>query len=273
MPIWKFAAAALCCCLFLGGCGSFGGNEEKAAPVQERPAETAETTAMAVPDKGIPVLMYHKIGDEEDNDAVLLESHLREQMEYLKREGYHPITLDELYGYVTEGKAVPVKPVVLTFDDGYPDTYTIVMPMMKEYGFPCTVFVPTDDTDKGLRLSWPQVLEMKDAGMTIASHSYRHERLTDMDEETAAQYVSLSQERLRGQLGADNVYFCYPYGRTDDAVKALMKENGIKMAVTMNPGWAKYGDDPYAINRIWIGNAVELENFAQRIATDQYEER
>ena len=52
-----------------------------------------------------------------------------------------------------------------------------------------------------------------------------------------------------------------------------MKKHGIKLAVTMNPGWAKRGDNPYAVNRIWIGNAVDIENFKQRVTTEQYEER
>lgn len=273
LHIRKLAAAALCCCVFLGGCSVSDRDEDKQNLPAPNPETAAETAAAAVPEKGIPVLMYHMIGDEPDNDAVLLESHLREQMQYLKDNGFHPISLDQLYDYIVHGNAVPVNPVVLTFDDGYPDTYFVVMPLMKEYGYPCAVFVPTDDTDKGLRLTWQQVREMQEAGMTIASHSYRHERLTDMDRATAEEYVRLSQGRLKEVLGTENEYFCYPYGRADEAVRELMKENGIKLAVTMNPGWAKYGDDPYAIRRIWIGNPVELENFAQRITTEQYEER
>lgn len=116
---------------------------------------------MAVPKQGIPVLMYHMIGDVPDNDAVLLESHFREQMKFLKDNDFHPITMDQLYDYMVHDKPVPVRPVVLTFDDGYPDTYSIVMPVLKEYGFAGTVFVPTYDTDQATRLNWQQVKEMK----------------------------------------------------------------------------------------------------------------
>ena len=56
-------------------------------------------------------------------------------MKFLKDNGYHPLTMDQLYDYVVNGAAVPEKPVVLTFDDGYADTYSIVYPLMKEYGF------------------------------------------------------------------------------------------------------------------------------------------
>ena len=55
---------------------------------------------MAVPKEGIPVLMYHMIGDVPDNDAVLLESHFREQMKFLKDNDFHPLTMDQLYDYL-----------------------------------------------------------------------------------------------------------------------------------------------------------------------------
>ena len=125
---------------------------------------------------------------------------------------------------MTEGKAVPVKPVVLTFDDGYPDTYSIVMPVMKEFGFPCTVFIPTYDADQGTRLTWQQIQEMKDAGITIASHSYRHERLTELSAAAVEEDVQKSQEELKQRLGIDNEFFCYPYGRVNEAVEDVMKK-------------------------------------------------
>lgn len=263
---------ACLCCALLGGCG-LSSSDTKTAAESKAPAAQQEQVEMAVPEKGIPVLMYHMIGDVPDNDAVLLESHLREQMQFLKDNGFHPITLQQLHDYMTKGKAVPVKPVVLTFDDGYPDTYSIVMPIMKEYGFPCTVFIPAHDADEGTRLTWQQIKEMKDAGMTIASHSYRHERLTDLTAAAVEEDVKKSQAELKQQLGIDNVFFCYPYGRTNADVEQIMKDNGILLAFTMNPGWAKYGDNPYAVKRIWIGNAVDIENFKQRVTTEQYEER
>ena len=46
----------------------------------------------------------------------------------------------------------------LTFDDGYADTYSIVYPIMKEYGFAATVFINPGDV--GTRLTWDQVREM-----------------------------------------------------------------------------------------------------------------
>lgn len=118
MRIWKLACLAILCCFLLVGCTpTQSGDTAKADKAPQAQVE------MAVPKQGIPVLMYHMIGDVPDNDAVLLESHFREQMKFLKDNDFHPITLDQLYDYMVHNKPVPVRPVVLTFDDGYPDTY------------------------------------------------------------------------------------------------------------------------------------------------------
>lgn len=88
-----------------------------------------------------------------------------------------------------------------------------------------------------------------------------------------ADEVKKSQAELKEQLGITNEYFCYPYGGYTREAGDVLKAAGIKMAVTMDPGWAKYGDNLYAVKRIWIGNAVDIENFKQRVTTPQYEER
>lgn len=207
---WKLLALIAACVMFLGGCST-----DNTSP-KEAVTET-EQVEMAVPDKGIPVLMYHMIGvdpDDPHNQACLREENFRAQMKFLKDNDFHPITMDQLYEYMVHHKPVPVRPVVLTFDDGYADTYSIVMPVMKEYGFACTVFIPTYDADQGTRLTWQQIKEMHDAGIQIASHSYHHERVNEQGPDTLAKEIAKSQEELKAQLGIDNAYFAIPMAAT-----------------------------------------------------------
>ena len=251
--------------VIIAGC-SFGAapttesKPEAKAPVQEK-------VATAVP-KGIPVLMYHKIGPDKDNDAVLREDLFLAQMKFLKDKGFHPITMEQLYDYVTSGKAVPVKPVVLTFDDGYADTYSVVYPALKKYGFAATVYVNPGDV--GQRLTWEQIKEMKDGGVTIASHGYNHVRMNELSAAAKKDNIVKAQQALKDKLDIDNVWFCYPYGRVDAQAEAAAKGAGIRLAVTMNPGWVHQGDNPLTLHRIWIGNAVDLAHFEERITTEQY---
>lgn len=252
----------------LAGCGSDSTQREsgKSSVLPQKQVE------MVVP-KGIPVLMYHMIGNVKDNDAVLSEANFRQQMKFLKDNDFHPISMQQLYDYMVNNKPVPIRPVVITFDDGYPDTYSIVMPVMKEYGFKCTVFIPTYDADQGTRLKWDQIKEMQKSGMDICSHGYRHERMPNMTAAALAEEINKSQAELKQQLGIQNEFFCYPYGGYNPTAEAALKKAGIKMAVTMDPGWANYGENPYAVERIWIGNAVDIDNFKERVTKENYSQR
>lgn len=267
LRIWKLLCVAIIGCMLLAGCGSNAAeNTTKSAAAQQKQVE------MVTP-KGIPVLMYHMIGEVKNNDAVLSEKNFRQQMKFLKDNDFHPITLQQLYDYMANNKPVPIRPVVITFDDGYPDTYSIVMPIMKEYGFACTVFIPTYDADQGTRLNWSQIKEMKANGIDICSHGYHHERMNEMSAKKIDEEVTKSQAELKQQLGITNEFFCYPYGNDSPATRAAFKKAGIKLAVTMNPGWAHYGDNLLSVNRIWIGNAVDIGNFKERVTTEQYSQR
>ena len=252
--------------MLIAGCAA---DTKEPAPEAAKPAavKTETTVATAVP-KGIPVLMYHKVGPDEDNDAVIREDLFRAQMKLLHDKGFNPITMEQLNDYVRNGKAVPVKPVVLTFDDGYADTYSIVYPVLKEYGFAATVFVNPGDV--GTRLTWEQIKEMQKGGVTIASHGYDHVRMSELSKSEQLDNIVKAQKALKDELGIDNKWFCYPYGRQDDYTQKAAEDNGILLAVTMNPGWVHHGDNPYALQRIWIGNAVDLKHFEERITTEDY---
>lgn len=194
----------------LTGCGGQGG--EKAASSQPVAASAqaadpnlkpgvavvhrAADVKYSVPE-GVSVLMYHMIGDEQGNAAIMTEANLRIQMNYLRDHGYHPITMQELYDYVTKGAPLPEKPVCITFDDGYLDSYTIVYPLMKEYGFPWTLFLITDDVGKPYnRMTWDQLKEMANShAVTIASHTLSHPKLHNLA--TRAEKRRRSSRRIR----------------------------------------------------------------------------
>ena len=255
--------------VLMAGCGNTVGHEVGQKEAQKPAAPQTESVKLVVP-KGIPVLMYHKLGYEKDNDAVLAPKNFEEQMKLLHDKGYHTLTMEQLYAYVTEGKAVPVKPVVITFDDGYKDTYTIAYPILKKYNFHATLFI--NPSNIGERLTWDELKEMQAGGMTISNHSYYHKHLAQMSPEEALMNISKGQEILNAQMGIENPWFCYPYGSYNKVVIGYVQDQGMKMAMAMSPGWAHKGDNPYKIDRVWIGNPVDIKHFEQRITTEHYED-
>ena len=261
IPLVTLLVVALA--MVLAGCGLLSQKTEppsSTAPVKE---------VKMVHPSGIPVLMYHKIGDDKDNDAVIREDLFREQMKFLKDNGYNPLTMDQLYDYVVNGAAVPEKPVVLTFDDGYADTYSIVYPIMKEYGFAATVFINPGDV--GTRLTWDQIREMHKNGITISNHGFQHIEMGQLSEAKQIENITKAQEALAKEVGIkDNPWFCYPYGDKNEFTDAATKKAGIKMSMAMKSGWAHTGDNPYYILRVWVGNAVDIKHFEERISTEHF---
>lgn len=289
---WKKVAALSAASLLalsafaLTGCGGQGG--EKVASSQPAAASAqaanpnlkpgvavvhrAADVKYSVPE-GVSVLMYHMIGDEQGNAAIMTEANLRIQMNYLRDHGYHPITMQELYDYVTKGAPLPEKPVCITFDDGYLDSYTIVYPLMKEYGFPWTLFLITDDVGKPYnRMTWDQLKEMANShAVTIASHTLSHPKLHNLATRAEKEKeIVEANKALKYQLGIDNVWLAYPYGDYDDEVIDICKKAGIKMAVTTDAGRVHVGSFPYDLKRAYIGNDISIARFSERLNKDNY---
>ena len=292
---WKKCAAVFAALLgisgavFLGGCGMW-----KSGVPKEDAVNMAEASSVKVKDpnfkpgtaivhrdadveysvpEGVSILMYHMIGDMKNNSAVMTEDNLRIQMQYLKDHGYHPITMQELYDYVTKGEKLPSKPVCITFDDGYLDSYTIVYPMMKEFGYPWTLFLITDDVGKSYnRMTWEQLKEMADSGaVTIANHTLSHPKLHNLPTRAEKENEIIGANKaLKYHLGIDNLWFAYPYGDYDDEVIDICKKAGIKLAVTTDAGRVHVGSYPYDLKRVYIGNNVSLARFMERLTKDNY---
>lgn len=277
------SAAAALSLFALAGCGAEKAEKAPAkavtaAAVQEdlKPGVAAvkrdPSVKYTVPE-GVSVLMYHMIGDQQGNAAIMSEANLRMQMNYLRDHGYHPITMQELYDYVTKGAPLPEKPVCITFDDGYLDSYTIVYPLMKEYGFPWTLFVITDDVGQPYnRMTWAQLKEMADSHtVTISNHTLSHPKLHNLKtaEEKRKEIVEANMA-LKYHLGIDNPWLAYPYGDYDDEVIEICKKAGIKMAVTTDSGRVHVGSYPYDLKRVYIGNDISIGRFSERLNKDNY---
>ena len=241
------------------------GPKEKLAEPAEQPRNVLPLEMPAV---GVPVLMYHSVTDEKNNDAVISPERFAAQMEFLKKNDYHPISLDELYGYLQKGEKLPLRPVMLTFDDGYRDTYETVLPILKQHGFKSVLFLSVGEM--GRRLTWQEVTEMKSAGMEIASHGFAHDELTGRSREEQKKDILQAKEILDRQLKQNTKYFCYPNGSYNRDTLELLQANGFLLAVTIDPGWVKKGDLPFTLRRIWIGNEVDLKNFQERLTRENY---
>ena len=189
----------------------------------------------------IPVLVYHNLGPQAKGRLVLAVDAFTEQMRYLKSEGYRVVTLAEFVEWLQLRRQLPKKTVVLTFDDGYRSFRDYAYPLLKQLGFPATLFVYTDYVGAGKNaLSWEDLRSLAAEGFDIQAHSKTHNDLRRGDSETEAQYAKRMQAELadpprlfQRQLGRPVPFLAYPYGRVDDSLIARVKEQGYTAGFTV----------------------------------------
>lgn len=220
--------------------------------------------------RGVPVLMYHKVGVPPAGSKLkklwVTVDQLRWQMGYLKRRGHAPLTLRRVAELLDAGAPVPSNAVVITFDDGYKNNLTEGLPVLREFGFPATIFVVTNAigrdnfwhdpaTETRLpMLTWDDVRALRDAGWDIGSHTLNHPRLARLSPEEAKKELEESRSTLARELGEPPVSFAHPYGNGADdlPLRLAIQAAGYKTACSVHQGLADPRGAPLALKRIFV---------------------
>jgi peptidoglycan/xylan/chitin deacetylase (PgdA/CDA1 family) len=186
----------------------------------------------------VPILMYHYVQDLPPNVGRLTYNlsisvkAFQAEMDLLAADSFHPVTIDDLRLYFTGQRALPSKPVVLTFDDGYLDLYTTVFPILKQHGFRAVAYIVSGFVDRPRYVTSSMVKEMDFSGIEIASHTVDHPNLARTSAPLVAFEVVQSKAWLEKLVGHPVVDFAYPSGRFDDAVVRALQAAGYSTATT-----------------------------------------
>jgi peptidoglycan/xylan/chitin deacetylase (PgdA/CDA1 family) len=253
------------------GPGAQNGGTPKAAAAtpqaQHSSSDKAAADKPAVKKKfSIPVLNYHSIDVNPDNNAVLDPKKLDEQMAHLASEGYKSLTLREFID-IWDGKLeAPDKAVLLTFDDGYTDNYTNAMPILKKYDFRATMFVSVGMTGQdGYFADWDQIRAMRDAGWDIQPHGATHPYLNKLSAEEQELEIAESIKQLKEHTGVDTLAFCYPYGNRNATTLKLLEKHGVRFAFTIDQGRTEPSQSPLELKRIFIGGKESMATFLKKL--------
>lgn len=143
--------------------------------------------------------------------------------------------------------------VVLTFDDGYEDTYTTAFPLMRERGIPFTLYVATDMIERGPEagvhpLGWGQIREMLDTGLlTLGAHTHTHRDLRGVEQEDVLRELEVSNDIIEQRTGVTPRHFAYPWGYWAERAHGAVAET-YETAVLGAPLW-RSGFDTHQIFR------------------------
>lgn len=234
--------------------------------------EVEENEALDVPrdQTRVTVLGYHNFSKKAPvTDMLMRTSEFREQMAYLRRAGITVISMQEFLEWRLGTRTLPARCALITLDDGWKSVYTDAYPILKEFGYPFTLFLYTNYLHgRGDSLTPAQVKEMQANGATVGSHSVRHlypSRWKKTEKEGPEAYAALvdaelgeSQKKLSAMFGPVNTY-CYPGGYNTPGMLEKMPGYGYVAAFTVIPGKVTSTTDALLIPRYMVfGNKSSI---------------
>ncbi len=236
---------------------------------------------------GTVILMYHAFGQpgEIASRYVLPGRRFGRQIAWLRRRGYHVLSLEEYLSYRRSHSFPPARSVVITVDDGYAEIRTVAYPMVKRHGYHLTVFVVTrpgsnsNNWDQGMApagrplLSDMAMREMQGPTVSYGAHTRSHPVLTSLPDSTAREEIVGARQDLEALIGHPPLTFAYPYGKTNDAVQSLVRAAGYEGAVGVRAGLNGPGTPQFALHRTEIRGTDSFWRFLLALWTGRTELR
>lgn len=240
--------------------------DEKKLTVTKLPSDVRQTipnTSTKSATFRLPILMYHYVEYVQDkNDTIRaslnIQPHIfEEQIKTLKDNGYTFLHMSEVGEIIKSKQKLPQKPIVLTFDDGYRDFYTDVLPIITKHKVKAVIYVVPGFLDKPNFLFISQLMEIaKNNLVEIGAHTMHHTYLKGSTLERATYETSQSKIELEKLLNRKVISFAYPYGAFDGQAIEEVKKAGFTTAVSTLPGIEVTGNNTYFLFRLRPGQRI-----------------
>jgi peptidoglycan/xylan/chitin deacetylase (PgdA/CDA1 family) len=231
---------------------------------------------------GLPILMYHKVKPAALDPWTVTLIQLDRQFDYLKSASYQAITCRELIEHLNARAALPEKPILITFDDGYADNLLHACPLLERHGLRATMFLPVkfiggeNEWDGGGErlLDYDQLKSMSPDVIEFGLHSFAHGNYCRMSP------GEIEADLRRGIAGLESRglpfvrALAYPYGRSPlrrwggrGAMRTLLKSLGIECGLRIGNRVNRLPiADRHALQRLDIRREGTLETFRRKLA-------
>ncbi len=182
------------------------------------------------------VLQYHHIDTTTPRITSTSPDEFRNHLAFIKQSGIEVWPLSKLVSAIQGPVPTadhPIQVVAITFDDAYHSIYETAYPILREHGFPFTVFVATEPVEAARAgfMSWEQLKEMAAHGATIANHTHTHAHLIRLHEgestddwlQRVEHEITTAQKLIEHHLGDAPKLFAYPYGEYSPEVLEVVE--------------------------------------------------
>lgn len=234
----------------------------------------------------IAVLCYHNLATEEEKqnfpeeaDWTITVDNFKEQLEYLKKNNYKTLTMEEFYKWKNNELDLPYRSVLITFDDGFLSNYEYAFPLLKQYDMNATVFVVGSFIDNSTDNEWNgniktymtkdilKKIENEYPNIEIYSHSYN---LHYQGAANQKKDILIEDIQKFNHFYRENTIFCYPFGQYNDTFENALKENDYQLAFKYGPDKKDYkkasrNDNSFEIPRLNVSHGMNIFKFAIRL--------
>lgn len=239
-----------------------------------------EAAPAPVPSHAV-VFIYHRFGDDRYPSTDTTTEQFKAQLDWLAANDYQVWPLPKIVQSLQDDKDIPDHVVAITVDDAFQSFYQNGYPLLKDHGWPFTLFVSTDGVDSKQAdfMTWDELREVAAHGGTLANHTADHGhlpfRLKDESDlhwaDRVRADIAKGQSRLEAEIGkgtnTDPKLFAYPYGEFTEELMKLVDGLGY-VAFGQQAGAVTAPLDPRALPRFPINeHYADVASFALKAAS------
>lgn len=212
------------------------------------------------------VLMYHRFGDDRFPATSIRLDQFDEHLAELRQGGYTVVPLPRVVEALSGGRPLPDRAVAITIDDAWASVYRHAWPRLKAANMPFTIFVVTDETDRGgpEMMSWEQLRELQASGLvTLGTQGAAHPHMPALAPEAVAADLSRARDRMWAELGGRHPeYLAWPFGEASGEAFEAARALGFKAAFGQHSGVAWNGADHFFLPRFALNESYgEIDRF------------
>ena len=228
-----------------------------------QPSPAAESGAH----QPVPILMYHVLAEPAVGvaypDLFVRPADFTAQMRWLAQHGYHPVSLDTVWSAWHGRGQLAKRPIVLSFDDGYRSDVGVALPVLKSHGWSGVLNLALNSLGPG-GLRPRGIRRLIHAGWEIDAHSLTHRDLTALSATQLEREVLGSKREIHRLFHVPVDFFCYPAGRYDARVVAMVQRAGFLGATSTEYGLAR-PNDAFNLDRIRIDGGDGVRGFVSKL--------
>ena len=254
----------------------------------------------------VPVLVYHHIYPDCELDrnslsgnkatGIISLSEFQSHLSYIYENGWEAVSTTRIVNWLNLNLPLPKRAIAIHFDNGWLDTFSVALPVLKAFGMTATSFVITSgataasegkiapfrtSTEGKIQkpcITWKQVEQLIESGWEIGAHTATHpplgELYTKSGEEAVVEEIEGSNDIFMRELGFVPAHFAYPSGSRSEQTDRILKRYYMSLRLwnfSQPPVWKFTNQEtsPLSMECQNIDSTVSFKDFTRIFSLSQ----